>query len=177
MWSIVVLWLHSSLTDPSEFVNACWTCASLRIEGCFVPETLITLANGSQKAIKDLTAGELVLNPLTGKGVAIKSILESSEELAIIAITAGGKTVKVTQTHPVYTERGVLAANQLKATDKVSLGQGFQAITEIKELEIQTGQKVLNLRLDIDSEELTDHLLISDGIITGDLTAQEIVNQ
>ncbi len=156
--------------------NVCWTCAALRLEGCFVPETKILMANGEEKEIQDIHAGEEVLNPVSGKIAKVKNVLESSESEAIVEIAVGDKSVRVTQKHPVKTNDGVILARDVKTGDLLTLNGTKAEVTKVKYLPIKSSQKVLNIRLEGD-DQLDNHMVLSDGIVTGDLTAQEIINQ
>jgi hypothetical protein len=156
----------------------CYQCATMRIDGCFVPETKILMADGSQKKLEDLAAGELVVSGKTGAPIAIKSLLESNEDKPIIAVAIGDRRVSVTQQHPFPTSRGWMAASDLKVGDRIREPDGRDAeVTSIEELPIIPSQRVLNMQLATDSQDYYDHLVIADGIVTGDLFVQQSMAQ
>ena len=160
------------------YTNECWKCAPVRLGGCFAPETLITLADGSEVAIEDLEAGDLVYNPVTEEKVAIRSILESGEEEPIISISTDSNTVNVTQTHPMVTDRGIVKASDVLSGDRILVENGsYRTVRNATELPISYSQRVLNIILDTDSKDADDHMVLADGIVTGDLIVQRQINK
>lgn len=157
----------------SKHNTACWTCAPVRLGGCFVPETMIKLADGTEKAIEDLKAGDVVYNPVTKVNVAIKSILESAESDPIVSVVTQDGSIEVTQSHPMVTDRGIVKASELYVGDRVLTESGeYFEVQNISELPVSYSQRVLNIILDSDSEDSNDHMVLADGIVTGDLIVQ-----
>ena len=168
------VWQSKIAKNYDRYGRACWTCAYARLTGCFVPETLITMGNGSQKKIDEIKSGEEVLNPITGKGQKVKSILESNESEPIIEISAGGKTLKVTQKHPMYTGKDFIKASDVKVGTILMLSKNESVVvTAVKQLPVDPNQRVLNITLESDSESKEEHVVIADGLVTGDLLVQK----
>jgi prepilin-type N-terminal cleavage/methylation domain-containing protein len=110
--------------------------------GCFSGDTMVYMADGSQKMIQDMEIGDMVLsyNKETGETTegevgyvfyndpgAVKSYLEIS--------TSEGKKIKVTRTHRLYGEEGLKEADQYSVGDKLLSGQGrYVTITEIENI-------------------------------------------
>jgi hypothetical protein len=122
----------------------------------------------------DLRVGELLLNPITGKHLTVSDIVESHESLAMIGLTTIHGTVKVTSGHPILTQRGVIRADAVRLDDDVFNTSGSpESLTAVTVLPVDPNQRVINFRLSgPSSNDLTDHLVSSDGIVTGDLVAQ-----
>ena len=161
--------VHSN--DLSEI---CWTCAWVRVVGCFAPETTILLANGEEKAIKDIRKGDFVWNPVTEKSVEVDFVMESSEAEPLIEIlTINGKSLKVTQKHPIKTKSGLKTAADLKVGDFVEVANDFEQIVSVENLEVKNSQTVYNLMLKADSDDLDDHMVLADGVVAGDQYAQD----
>lgn len=172
-------------------------CGCIRNEqmGCFTPDAKIMTPDGERR-IDNLRAGDLVLNPVTGKQTAILKVVQSPEKKPLISFGYGDVRVKVTQTHPVYTRDGVKKAKDLKKGDVILASDGsYQKVTILEYLEPRYGQQVFNLILDtplsrmeagsmpvsyngrIESVKIIDNLLLSDGIVTGDMAVQILINQ
>jgi hypothetical protein len=87
---------------------------------CFVAGTLISMADGSQKAIEQIVAGEEVL----AFDSAIDQVVPSYVERAVIRphadrlITINGALV-ATANHPFYTGRGLKRADRLELGDEL----------------------------------------------------------
>lgn len=157
----------------SHHSNGCWTCAALRIYGCFVPEAKILMSDGTLKEIDSIASGDMVKNPVTGKSMKIKSLIESYEEDPIISILTDSNTIKVTSGHPILTKSGVLLASKLKLGDLVAIGSDkYESVVKMTLLE-EEKQRVVNFRLDTDSILPEDHYVLADGIVAGDLYLQE----
>lgn len=88
---------------------------------CFGEGTMIRMADGSEKAVEELRAGELLLAE-GGRRVAVKEV-RRQEACRIVTVTpAGGRSVSLTGGHGVYTQEGPWPAIRLK--------QGQQVVTE-----------------------------------------------
>ena len=155
--------------------EVCWTCTWVRVFGCFAPETTLLLANGEEKAISDIRKGDFVWNPVTEKAVEVEFVMESAEAEPLIEIvTINGKSLKVTQKHPIQTKAGLKVASDLKLGDSVEVSNGdFEQIVSVENLEVQNSQTVYNLMLNADSDDLDDHMVLADGVVAGDQYAQE----
>lgn len=153
----------------------CYTCATVRVAGCFAPETEIKLESGADVQIQDLKAGDLVLNPITGDSAKVKSVLESFEEKPLVQIKiSNGKLLKVTDGHPIFTPNGVKKAKDLKVTDKVLSEEGEELeITGITLSEPNSKQRVLNITLDVEGHDEQEFAVSASGITAGDLTLQK----
>lgn len=159
------------ITD--EFGNICLTCALVRSEsGCFAPGTKIRLADGTDKVIEDIAAGDEVLNPVTGKAVKVKSLVESPEAQPVIEIEFAGGKIRVSQTHPMLTDQGIVPAFAVQAGMQLKSDGELRAVQSAQELPLAFNQRVLNITLDAD-EDFDNHMLLADGVITGDLFVQQ----
>ncbi len=146
------------------------------LPSCFVPDTKILMGDGLEKAIKDIQVGDQVINPVSGKIAKVVNVLESFESEPIVVITVGNKTVKVTETHPVKTDEGTIPARDVKRGHLANLNGTKAEVSKVQYLPVKAKQKVFNIRLEGD-DQLENHMLLSNGIVTGDLTAMEIINQ
>ncbi|MEG0691818.1 MAG: Hint domain-containing protein [Oscillospiraceae bacterium] len=147
---------RSGLVYNMQYLNIQW--------GCFGKESKILMADGSLKRIDQIQIWESVRTS-DGRASAISNIYMGYESEIIVIRTITGKTLKLTGDHPVMTERGLLRAEDLKASDQIqNEQQTFEALdwlyTEIYNDEV----------FNIDLEE--SGLIIADGLCVGDFRLQ-----
>ena len=135
-------------------------------------------SDGSLRNIEDVRAGDLVRNAKTGVAVKVGKVIEGPEALPLIRFGFEGTTVTTSQAHPVLTGEGLKPTNQLKKGDTIFDAQGHpHALTILETLPIEEGQRVINVDLVAVSSDANDRLLISDGIITGDIVLQGLLKE
>jgi hypothetical protein len=158
-----------------EYVNrtqAGYVCRNH--DGCFDEQTMIRMADGSDRLVTKLRIGEYVFNPVTQKPAKIIKLTVGPELMPLIHIRVGTTMVRVTETHPFMTERGWVTAKNLKKSDRVLSARGdYEQVQKIEQG--ASGRTVANLALDgpIYKEEL--HYVLADGIVTGDLSIQNML--
>jgi hypothetical protein len=126
--------------------------------GCLGKDTFIR-TEGGYKKIDEIEVGEKLF---TDKGyVKLRNMVTGTEEKIIAVGVSEDKTLLITKEHPIATDRGVIRAYDLAATDKLKLEDG--TLKDIYYLEVKDyGDKVY-------SPELEESALISaDGIMVGD---------
>ena len=156
--------------------DACFICGRFRAIGCFPPGVKITMADGSFRNIEDVRAGDLVQNAKTGAPVKVGQVIEGPEALPLIRFGFEGTTVTTSQAHPVLTAAGLKPANQLKKGDTIFDARGNpRPLTILETLPLEEGQRVINVDLEAASSDTDKRLLISDGIITGDIVLQGLL--
>ena len=144
--------------------------AGKRTNGCFVKGTQIAIGEGLSVPIEDLTVGKEVLLS-NGKISKIKKIVAGLEKNPVVKIElVDKKIVSVTETHPMLTRRGVVKAAELRFDDEIKVYTGawvkIHSLTAVK-----YSDKVINIKLDGEDEK--DHLVIANGVVTGDLYLQQ----
>ena len=145
--------------------------------GCFDPSTRILMSDGEYKEIKDIQLSESVLNPLTNNPMKIKHLIKGPEGIPMYEFKVGDKSIKVTETHPMYTQRGLLKAKDVTQDDLLILDdQKSYPITLISILPVKEGQEVYNIEIDTDSLDASDRMLSADGIVTGDYAIQKNIS-
>jgi hypothetical protein len=153
-------------------------CTEGREIGCFAPGVKITMADGSLRKIEDVRAGDAVRNAKTGAPVKVGKVIEGPEAPPLIRFGFDGTTVTTSQAHPVLTAAGLKPANQLKKGDTVFDAQGNpHPVTILESLPIEEGQRVINVDLEAASSDAKERLIISDGIITGDIVLQGLLKE
>ena len=169
----------ASLTKAAaKYQDTCYICGCFRVEGCFAPGVKITMADGSLRNIEDVRAGDMVRNAKTGAPVKVGKVIEGPEALPLLRFGFDGATVTTSQAHPVLTATGLKPANQLKKSDTVFDAQGNpHPVTILETLPLEEGQRVINVNLDAASSDTDQRLIVSDGIITGDIVLQGLLKE
>ena len=149
------------------------------MHGCFDPATKIRMADGKDRRIESLQIGDLVLNPVTGKTAPVVRITkgpEAGKGLYLIGFKAAGSTttVKVTGKHPFMTEHGLRTASQLAKGDRILTANGtFRKLDIASALPERAGQIVINIVVGSPGFEAREHMVLADGVVSGDLMLQE----
>ena len=174
-WTAFAAQVNGAGADHPE---ACYICGCFREIGCFAPGVKITMADGSLRNIEDVRAGDSVRNAKTGAAVKVGKVIEGPEALPLIRFGFEGTTVTTSQAHPVLTATGLKPANELKKGDTVFDAQGNpHSLTILETLPLEEGQRVINVNLDAASSDAGERLIISDGIITGDIVLQGLLKE
>ena len=180
---------HQAITEWADFAaqvsgagasypETCYICGCYRAEGCFAPGVKITMADGSLRKIEDVRAGDIGAKREDGRPVKVGQVIEGPEALPLIRFGFDGATVTTSQAHPVLTAAGLKPANELKKGDTIFDAQGNpHALTILEMLPIEEGQRVINVNLDAASSDADQRLIVSDGIITGDIVLQGLLKE
>ncbi|MFM8269247.1 MAG: RICIN domain-containing protein, partial [Pseudomonadota bacterium] len=147
----------------------------IRESGCFTKDTQIKMANGKEKKVSELLENEYVWNPHFQTGVRIKKIVKGPEKKSLYRVKTGNQEVIVTEDHPFLIHDGWIQARALKKGQEL-LGQGeARQVTDVTQLKYQGPEDVFNFELDTD--EPLGHVIMANGIPTGDLTTQNQIKQ
>ena len=105
-------------------------------------------------------------------------MIEGPEALPLIRVGFDSATVTTSQAHPVLTATGLKPANQLKKGDTVFDAQGNpHPVTILETLPLEEEKRVINVNLDAASSDTDQRLIVSDGIITGDIVLQGLLKE
>lgn len=142
--------------------------------GCFALSTKIKLFDGTEKLAVNVEKGDRLLNPITKKSVTVSEVVYGPEEnLGLIMVGVGENAVKVTTQHPFETQKGLKSAADLTIDDKILTSAGkYQKLTTLKILAPVKNQRVINFVVSSDSKKPMDHMVLADGVVTGDLYLQ-----
>ncbi len=166
-------------TKLSADPNACWTCACNRgSDGCFPPGTKVTLANNQEVLVENVKVGDYLLGA-PGQKLEVLKVVEGPETEALVQLTYGVEKIKISQKHVVLTKAGLKRAIEVKPGDEVKKADGtWIAVSSQELLPVVVGQNVINFTLsEISVSEVDNHLLVSEGIYTGDLVLQTEFDQ
>ena len=171
-----------------EGMNNFYTQALEKIKlgySCLARGTMITMADGSQKAIEEIVNGDLVLGSTAKNAKAQQSMRVIDTSVGVEAFkmfkvqTSDGNTILLTETHPVSTtNKGVVWAQELIVGDRVITENGSVLITKIKTEQYK--DQVYNLKLGtLEGSRIAEgeHLgMFANNMLVGDLRTQDIFN-
>lgn len=153
--------------------EACYVCGCFRGDGCFNAGVKILMGDHSLKVIEEIRAGDEVWSPVLKKAIKVRKVLQGPEDHPLLRFGTDKRTVTTSEKHPVRVSGKVKRARELVIGDVVEFDDGTtHAITVLERLPQRTGQQVFNLSLDAPADLSDGHLLVSDGIITGDIILQ-----
>ncbi len=181
------------------------SCTVQRETGCFPPEAKIMMGDGSYKEAQFIRTGDMVWNPARNMAQAVGTKVKGPEKNAMYVIGYEGATVTVTEEHAMVIRSGIpdedtvslhksslkegnedydnskagfaiKKAMEVKESDMILGKDGeFHEITMLKTLPPTKDMQVYNFKLVSDSRMPQDHMIVADGIVTGDLEIQETI--
>ncbi len=153
--------------------KACFICGFMRQKGCFAPDMQLQMADGSLKRAREIAVGDLLWNPITRKGVKVLKVIEGPEPIGLVELAYQSFVLRVSQKHAVLTPSGLKLAGTLQAGDIITDGQGKpQKLKQASILPVEEGQRVINFILESDSSNPDSRMLLSEGVVSGDLIVQ-----
>jgi hypothetical protein len=158
--------------------DSCFVCSDHRdFWGCFPPGVRVLTDDGQRsKKVEDVSVGDHLWNPKLKRSVRVNQIIQGPEKKDIVVVKAGTMSVRLSTEHPVVTNAGVKQALELVVGDIVEDGHGQpHAIEEIVHEPATPDLTVINFILERFGSE-HDGLLVADGILVGDLTAQRALS-
>ncbi len=88
---------------------------------CFTADVLVRMADGSQRAIADIRLLDEVVTAQGSTGVVTHLMVRPADRGLVRVGFAGHIPLRCTPEHPILTERGYVAAEDLVAGDKVAI--------------------------------------------------------
>ncbi|NBX83960.1 hypothetical protein EBQ90_12900, partial [bacterium] len=144
---------------------------SARTGGCFTGQTPIRMADGQEKLVSKISEDDYVFNPHYQTGVRVRKVVKGPEKKSLYEVQLGKNSIQVTEDHPFLTQRGWVQALALKKGDQL-MGEGpGKRVTRVEKLKYQGPQDVWNFELD--TEDPLAHVVVANGIPTGDLVTQQ----
>ncbi len=149
--------------------------------GCFVGDTKILMADGNLKPINQISAGDKIYNPMTGRAAIVKMpvIGPSERELYEFVLENHSEKITVSHEHPMTTRGGVVKAITVKEGDFILVeGNKFVKVMKITLINKNSShpRNVYNLLLADEDGDISnlaeDHFLIANGMISGDWYVQ-----
>jgi hypothetical protein len=138
----------------------------LRLQwGCFAEGTLIRMADGTCKAIQDITIGETV-KTANGQTAQVKDVFSGPERQILTIETISGALIKVSDEHPLLTASGVKRAAELRENDRLVMEGGEEDEIKYRYYSDYAG-KVYNILLAGEN-----HIIYAGGFTAGDMELQ-----
>ncbi len=156
--------------------TACFNCGVIRdVKGCFPPGVRVALdENGATKKVEEIAVGDKLWNPVLKTQVAVERVIEGPESLPIIELSFSEHSVRMTQGHPVKTDKGIKAAKTLTLDDKVLGSDGeYHSVDALKALPVRESQRVINFVMAATGSDAEARMISADGLVTGDYVVQQ----
>lgn len=142
----------------------------VRGNGCFSKNTQILMANGRLKPVAEVQENDFVFNPHYQAAVRVKKVVKGPEHKPLYEVVIDNSRLEVTEDHPFFTQRGWVQAMALKKGDRLlGKGQG-KKVSTVTKMNFMGPEDVWNFELD--SEDPMAHVVVANGIPTGDLVTQ-----
>lgn len=160
-------------------------CGCLRgDDGCFPPGVQIMLADGTTKAIEEISVADVLWNPVKQEPIGIRRIVEGPEPVPVIELGYETVNLRLSREHPLPVQNAESGAVEIKQAVEASLSDrvlgadgNFHELSYIRDLPVEEGQRVINVLLDTDSTNPEDRMLLSDGIVSGDYILQRMLKE
>lgn len=149
--------------------------------GCLLGDTLICMADGSQKELQDICIGEQVAGADGTKNI-VENTWSGDEESYYILKTERGREVRASLSHPFLTQAGWKTTADLQAGDNMKVTSPFVTEGESKEKTVSVQEETGWERL-VSIEKREEHVLvynltlngkpmIANGFVCGDFEMQ-----
>lgn len=132
----------------------------------FGSDLTLLMADESEKPLGEVVIGDKV-RCMNGVG-QINTVWEDVEIEPMIHLTVANRELILRGYHPVYTERGIIVACELRKGIKVLTKEGtYEAITGIREEGFY--DRVYDVDLSMEKgKDLKEHIMYMNGIAVGD---------
>ena len=171
-----VYFFHNNVNDPKT-CSRTFGAYCRNQDGCFSKNTMVRMFDGGERSIDTLKAGELLFNPVTRGPSKIGKVIVGREPTNLLEIKTASGTLEVTANHPFSAERGMLRADQLKVGDQIwNTDLSLVAVTSIRTME-SVDEMVWNLALDTNGSVMADHMILANGVVTGDWHIQQLLDK
>ena len=130
---------------------------------CLEENTRIFMADGSQKPIKEIRIGDMVMSD-SGEAQRVMNIWQGREEHMMCIELRNGSKITLTENHPVKTVSGIKRADEINEHDEILVfyGENFK-IASISCIDYNG--RVYNL-------DISGNFMIAEGIAVGDFCIQ-----
>ncbi|MCI8667093.1 MAG: hypothetical protein HFG82_10570 [Dorea sp.] len=142
--------------------------------GCLGKDTLVETADGAQRRISEIRAGDRIKTGKTGALGVVRDIIKGTEEKLWRLETENGESLQMTKEHPLLCTSGWRSIWDLKDEDEVYSvkKEDFVKIRYVYPVEYH--DEVYNLNIEYPSEEKG---FWAQGFVSGDFEMQNTVMQ
>lgn len=146
---------------------------------CLGEDTVITMADGSEKPIAEVNSGDEVAIGAYGEKATVIWTTKGAHFGNVLSITTTDKKKIITSHNHIFiTESGAVPADKLKKGDELSTLNGKTAIAEIEIISDYEGT-FYNLATgeDLDASEFDGKIdtFVANGFVVGDMNAQRAI--
>lgn len=135
---------------------------------CLAAGTMVTLADGTAKAVENCDSGDVVRSGSTTRKV-LATLAQPHWGTVLTVALSNGATITCSGTHPFLTPAGAVQASALAVGNTVSVAGGTSTVRGIQSSQ-QSGQPLYNLWLDPAAAGQT--VFLANGIVVGDYQMQ-----
>ncbi|MFA5084638.1 MAG: Hint domain-containing protein, partial [Candidatus Paceibacterota bacterium] len=146
-----------NVTSFSTFAPMVYTGTS----ACFLAGTEILMADGSEKAIEKLRAGEKIASYDENTGSVKTGTIEKTFRHLVSGYLIINSNLKVTDIHPIFVEGKWKKAGELKIGDKIKTLTGYETVHSIEK--IPDSALVYNLQVDYSTYYAESYLVHNKG--------------
>ncbi len=179
--SLATTYIQSSLSpDPDPLDGTKYIMPIDFIWHCLAEDSLVTMANGSKKIIRDIVAGDKVqINNQGGIAVVEWTNLGIHKGPVLHIETDTGEKITASHNHVFFTESATKQAAEVMSGDKLKMLQGIATVKAVKEV-IYKGL-LCNLATvkyqypDDDKAEIGT--FYANDFLVGDINAQRVLRQ
>ena len=130
---------------------------------CLEENTRILMADGSQKPVREIRIGDMVMCDLVEPKI-VRNVWQGREEHMMCIELKNGSKIILTDNHPIKTTAGIKRANEINEDDEISIVYGDKSkIASISCIEYNG--RVYNL-------DISGNFMIAEGIAVGDVEVQ-----
>ena len=130
---------------------------------CLEENTRILMAHGSQKPVREIRIGDMVMCDL-GEPKIVRNVWQGREEHMMCIELKNGSKIILTDNHPIKTATGIKRANEINEDDEISIVYGDKSkIASISCIEYN--DRAFNL-------DISGNFMIAEGIAVGDFEVQ-----
>lgn len=133
--------------------------------GCLDGDTMICLAGGSQKRIKDIQLGDLVYS-MDKAPAKVINIYSGTDNSIYRLTTESGKTVLASKTHPLFIDGEMKKACDVRIGDRILTRDGYETVMTVH-INAKYRKKVYNLVFEKETA------FFGNDIVVGDFAAQQ----
>lgn len=160
-----------------KYVNGGWGHGMV-VANSFESTTQIKTKTGNKQIIDLNEATDEVWNPVNQQWMKIARKTNSTVSDLIYEITTNCGSVTVTANHPFMKMDGtILHACQLAEGDLIDNGSTGDLVTKVAALAIEGTQVFHNLVFENATEDVQDHFVEANGVVSGVLFLQDKVTQ
>lgn len=130
---------------------------------CLEENTKIFMADGSQKPIKEIRIGDMVMCD-SGESKIVRNVWQGREKYMMCIELKNGSKITLTENHPIKTISGIKKVSEIDEDDEILIvfGEKYK-ISSISCSEY--GDRVYNL-------DISGNFMIAEGIVVGDFEVQ-----